>query len=101
MDRSDIGAHDQSTPGVRTSSLEQDLAVLLSKLCTEWGFCIPKSAAEKIIELDEISSDQFARAVLLAEEMDVSPYGEWYGKVQSRFESVFGNTVKKSNYNQE
>ena len=90
----------QRTIGLRTSSLEEDLRVLLNKLCTEWGFCIPTSATELIATREEISSDEFARAVLLAEGMDVSPYSEWYKKIQSRFERVFGKTATKSTYNE-
>ena len=90
----------QRIEGIRSSSLKEDLGTLLSKLCIEWGFCIPKIAEDKIVNSEELSSDEFAKAVLIAEGMDASVYGNWYGKIKSRFESNFGVTVCKKGYKQ-
>lgn len=90
--------NNQKIEGMRSSSLNEDLRVLLNKLCIEWGFCISESALDEIVNSEELSSEEFAKSVLVAEGMDASPYGEWYGKIKSRFESIFGVTVSKSSY---
>jgi hypothetical protein len=50
---------------------------LLYKLGTEWGFCIPQSEQEKILNKENINPEEFACAVLEAEDMNPEYEAKW------------------------
>lgn len=82
-------------------SLQRDLEFLLSDLCVEWGFCIPPVYAVKIAQSKELDGDEFAKAVLIAEGMNLEYEKQWYRRIRSRFETKFGLAVAAHAYNEE
>lgn len=78
---------------MRSGSPENDVKQLLDWLCIQWGFCIPPKAAQDICQRSELTADEFANLVLLAEEMDPEAEKEWFCKIRDRFIEQFGESV--------
>jgi hypothetical protein len=77
----------------REPSLEKDLRSLLSKLCLEWGFCIPPDDVDRIACSQRLTADEFAAEVLKAEGFNPDYEVRWYRWIKRRFIETFGNVA--------
>ncbi len=73
------------------ASLNHRLSHLLAELCTDAGFCLPESDAQRIANMNKLSADGFARHVLVAEGMDPNHEQEWMRFLAARFVEAFGS----------
>lgn len=78
-------------------SFDQDLTSFLDVLCVEWGFCIPASDKERILQLESVTANEFAELVLKAEGL-CSETSPWFKKIVHRFSHAFGKEVSKTDY---
>lgn len=92
-----------SPPEWRSSQLHgdtllDDLQLLLSDLCRQWGFC--SALADDIVAGDEtLTADAFASRVLLAEGWpeDDLPY-DWREKMTKVFTARYGESVSSTDF---
>jgi len=70
----------------------EQLQLLIHDLCVDWGFCNDLSAQELVKKSNEISADQFAEAVLWAENMIPDYNQEWRRRIKRRFVDWFGHS---------
>lgn len=77
---------------MKSASLERELQILIGKLCTEWGFCIPPDDAERIVRSDPLTGEEFAVAILRAEGMDPDNELYWSRRIRNRFIDTFGSS---------
>ena len=82
----------------REPSLEKDLGDLLTKLCVEWGFCIPPSDFHRIAASQCLDAAEFATEVLRAEGLDPEYELQWFRKIKRRFVEQFGESVSAKDY---
>jgi hypothetical protein len=68
---------------------ESELRRLLDALCIEWGFCIPPRASDEIARRATIRAEEFAKAVLEAEEMNPEYEQKWFRRITDRFIEEF------------
>lgn len=76
-------------------SLEEELRILLTRLCIDLGFCIMlDDELERIANSKWLSADEFANAVLQADGSD-APETEvkWKRVLKSAFIEHFGTTT--------
>lgn len=78
--------------------MEKEIEKLLSYLCVDWGFCIPHEDAKTLKESDYLDADEFARAVLIAEEMDPDIEVKWRRKIRNKFRERFGQAISARDY---
>ena len=69
---------------------ESELRRLLDALCIDWGFCISPKAADEIARGMTITAEEFAKAVLEAEEMNPEYEQKWFRRITDRFIEEFG-----------
>ena len=74
----------------RKLSLEEELGDLLTKLCIEWGFCIPPKDFDRIAASHRLDATEFATEVLLAEGFQPGDGLHWLRKIKRRFVEHFG-----------
>jgi hypothetical protein len=74
----------------RESSLEKELSDLLTKLCVEWGFCIPPKDFDRIAASQRLDVAEFATEVLLAEGLNPEYELHWFREIKRRFVDHFG-----------
>ncbi|MBK9155031.1 MAG: hypothetical protein IPM25_12575 [Chloracidobacterium sp.] len=67
----------------------EELQNLLSKICVDWGFCIPPEPFDEISSCRSITAGEFANAVLKAEGMNPDYEKEWFRKLKRRFIEEF------------
>jgi hypothetical protein len=79
-------------------SLEKELDALLTKLCIEWGFCIPPADFRRIATSRRLSADEFADEVLRAEGFDPEYELHWFRKIKRRFIDQFGECISADDY---
>jgi hypothetical protein len=58
-------------------------------LCIEWGFCLPPKASDEIARSSTITAEEFAAAVLEAEEMNPEYEQKWFRRIRDRFIEEF------------
>jgi hypothetical protein len=58
---------------------------LLYDLCVDWGFCLPPSAQEAIVEKIDWNADEFACKVLEAEGMNPEYEIRWRKLIGQKF----------------
>lgn len=64
---------------------ENEIDLLLSELCREWGFCNQLTAIDLIADGQDLSADDFAVAVLLAEQMNPESEITWRRRIAEKF----------------
>ena len=74
----------------RKPSLEEELGDLLTKLCVEWGFCIPPKDFDRIAASHRLDATEFATEVLLAEGFCPEYELHWLRQIKVRFFEHFG-----------
>jgi hypothetical protein len=83
----------------RAPTLMEDIDILLGDLCVIWGFCNGLTGWELTQGGDTITADDFARAVLAAEQenpsegIDLAAASAWYPKIKDVFEERYGPSV--------
>ena len=82
----------------RADNLADDLQILLSDLCREWGFC--HALADNIVEGDDpLTPDAFATAILAAEGWPAPAADlKWRPKLKSLFVQRYGAAVSADEY---
>ncbi|HNO95665.1 MAG TPA: hypothetical protein PKJ84_15915 [Anaerolineales bacterium] len=68
---------------------------MLYDICTEWGYCLSPADTKRIAESREITAEEFALAVLKAENMEVEP--ELVNKIVGFFITKIGSERLYSN----
>lgn len=76
--------------GPRELSLKKELSDLLTKLCVEWGFCIPPTDFDRIAVSQHMNAVEFATEVLRAEGLSPENEPHWFRKIKRRFVEHFG-----------
>jgi hypothetical protein len=88
----------------RGESLMEDLDVLLGDLCVIWGLCNGLTGWELRRDGNTITADDFARAVLAAEQENPSEgitsaaASAWYPKIRGAFVTRYGETVSEKTF---
>ena len=82
----------------RAETLEEDLDILLSDLCTIWGFCNGLTGWELAHDGKMITAENFARAVVTAEELKPHEAGAWLPKIGAVFVERYGAAVSKAEF---
>ena len=82
----------------RKPSLEKDLSDLMTKLCIEWGFCIPPNDFHRIAASQRLNTAQFATEVLLAEGLNPEYELQWFRNIKRRFIEQFGESASANDY---
>jgi len=82
----------------RGESLMEDLDILLGDLCVIWGFCNGLTGWELTQDGETITSENFARAVLLAEGLQPHESEAWFPKIMNVFADRYGETVSESSF---
>ena len=80
------------------SRLETHLRFLLIDLCTDWGFCIPRSDSDRIANTQQITAEEFAAAVLTAEGMTPEYEKTWRRRIERRFIERFGASASAADF---
>ena len=83
----------------RAAALADDLDILLYDLCVHWGFCNQLTGHALAQDGRQLSAEDFAMAVLVAEgfpqpELEL----EWLRKFKRLFVERYGQTVSASDY---
>ena len=84
----------------RAETLEEDLDILLSDLCTIWGFCNGLTGWELAHDGKMITAENFARAVVTAEEFRSHEAEPWLPKIEAVFAERYGAAVSKAEFEQ-
>lgn len=83
----------------RNRTLEDELQSLLSKVCVEWGFCIPADKCDEISSRRLLTAGEFAAYVLEAEGMKPEYEVEWVRRFKRKFVEELGReTVAADEY---
>lgn len=87
----------------RAETLMEDLDILLSDLCVIWGLCNGLTGWELTQAGDTITADDFARAVLTAEQENpsegVNPAASvWFAKIRTVFVERYGDSVSAQTF---
>jgi hypothetical protein len=100
--RSDPRQTEHATKGFstkRADTLADDLDLLLGDLCVRWGFCNGLTGHDLTKDERQLTAEDFARAVLVAEgfsrpELEL----EWLRSLKRLFIERYGHTVSASDY---
>ncbi len=71
---------------------ERTLRYLLYDVCVTWGFCLPPADADRIATSSNLSAEQFAEEVLLAEGFEPSQNPELVERFTRLFHAHVGLT---------
>ena len=82
----------------RVETLAEDLDILLSDLCTIWGFCNGLTGWELAHDGKMITAESFAHAVVTAEELKPHEAGAWLPKISAAFVERYGAAVSKAEF---
>jgi hypothetical protein len=87
----------------RAESLMEDLDILLGDLCVIWGLCNGLTGWELTQRGNTITADDFANAVLIAEQENpsegINPAASvWFSKIRRVFVDRYGEGVSEETF---
>lgn len=84
--------------GERKQDLPGDLFCLLGDICVLQGFCNQVDAYDSLESKLELTADDFAVAVLMAEGMNPDAELSWRQKISEIFKNRYGPSVSPETY---
>ena len=82
----------------RADTLAADLDLLLSDLCVIWGFCGGLTGWELTHEGKAVTADDFAAAVIAADELDEPTAATWTPRIRTAFIERYGRVVSDRDF---
>ena len=82
----------------RKPDLIDDLDLLITDLCVQWGFCNHLRAGDLVQSDAPLTAEAFACAVLDAEGMNAEFEPGWRRRIRKKFTERYGSSVSRESY---
>ena len=82
----------------RADTLAADLDILLGDLCVIWGFCGGLTGWELTREGKAVTADDFAVAVIAADELAEASATAWTPRIRTAFIERYGRVVSDRDF---